>query len=400
MIQCPDGGSSLYKVHRPPVRPLLFVAVLLSFLLTACGVEVAGSNWPGMTVANEIVYLAYGRGIAAIDVEERRLLWTFPEEGNAALQFFAPPSINEERLVFGDFGQTGGFFSPGPTVSVYALGNGAASANRTTLPDPLWVRDDLANDRVIASPTQAEGLVFVGTADNHLLALDADDGDLIWEFETGHSIWAKPVYDDGVVYVASLDNVVYALEAETGDLVWQMELGGSIASSPVKQDGVLYVPSFDRTLHALDATSGSEIWAAPAEEWVWASPAVANGTVYYADIAGNVFAVDADSGDSLWTENVGGAVQSDFLLVDDLLLVAYGEVDGEGEEELGGGLVALDADDGGELWRRETTAPVFTSPVQVGDMVIIAVQHEEGTELLVYEVESGDLNWEFTLPAE
>ena len=386
----------MYAAKRPRLQPVILVLVVASIFLAACGAQLADQNWPGISTSDDIVYVAYGQGVVAIDISERRPLWSFPEEEAPGLNFFAAPSIGDEQIVLGDYGQSGGFFSPVATVTIYALENNGSSGEQ---PAQLWSRDDVATDRIIASPTQAATQVFVGTADNRLLALSASNGELQWEFETGHSIWAKPLYHEGVVYVASLDNVLYALRADSGDELWRRELGGSIASSPTLADGVLYVPSFDREIHAFDADSGDELWKAPAEDWVWGSPAVGNGAVYYGDVAGNFFAVDARSGDALWSRSVQGAIQSSPLYNDGVLYVGSGDIEGE-EEEREGQVLALDADDGSEVWRRQTPAPVFTSPVRIGNNLVVAFLDGGVLQLLVYELDSGDLTWEYSPPSE
>lgn len=386
----------MYAAKRPRLQPVILVLIVASILLAACGAQLADQNWPGMSAAGDIVYVAYGQGVVAADISERTPLWSYPEEEAPGLSFFAAPSVSDEQIILGDYGQSGGLLSPVATITIYALENNGSSGEQ---PAQLWTRDDMASDRIIASPTQTATQVFVGTADNSILALSASDGELQWEFESGHSIWAKPLYHEGVLYVASLDNVLYALRADSGEEVWRAELGGSIASSPSLDDGVLYVPSFDRMIHALDADSGRELWNAPAEDWVWGSPAVGNGAVYYGDVAGNFYAVDAESGDALWSKSVQGAIQSSPLYVDGVLYVGSGDIEGE-EEEREGQVLALDAEDGSTVWQKQAPAPVFTSPVHIGDNLVVAFLDDAVLQLLVYELDSGDLTWEYSPPSE
>lgn len=385
----------MYAAQRLRWRRIIALFILASFVLVACGTGVESQNWPGITADDPIVYVAYGPKVLAVDIAERELLWSFPEESRPGLYFYAPPSVNDASLVLGDFGVAGGFFSPGTTVTIYSLQRGAGGA----MPNVVWSRDDLATDRIVAGALQANGTVFVGTSDNKLLALDAQNGELQWEFETQHSIWAEPVLGDEVVYVASLDNFVYALAFDTGALLWQSELGGSIASQPVLVDGVLYVSSFDRAVHALEASSGEQLWQADADEWVWGGPTVNDGAVYFADLDGHVYAADRDSGELLWQEQVAGVVQSAPLYADGKLFVAAGDAAGE-EEERRGRVVAYDAESGEALWEMPTPAPAFTRPVQVGENVVVAAVEGTVLHLQVFNMESGALEWTFSPPSE
>lgn len=396
MIQFPEGGSSLYLVQRPLWRPIIIILIATSLFLVACGTEIASQNWPGITADGDQVIIAYGNGVAAVDVAAQQLQWTFPDELSPALLFYAPPSVSDDRIILGDFGASGGMFSPQATITIYALGR---PQNAGAPPTLLWAGDDIATDRIIAPPLQANGQIFVGTADNHLYAIDADSGELQWDFSTGHSIWAQPEYTEGFVYVASLDNSVYALEPQSGELKWQTTLDGSVAGHPVLADDLLYVPSFDRQLHALDATSGEEIWTADATNWVWGSPAVGNGTVYFGDIDGNIYAVSAQTGEQQWTAMAGGAIQSALLYDDGVLYVTSGQTEGEADERRGQ-VMALDAERGEVLWQSETAVPVFSAPVLADDSLVIVFLDGQSSTLNVYDREDGTLTWEFTLPAE
>jgi outer membrane protein assembly factor BamB len=385
----------LYAAQRSRRSRALFLLIIASFLLAACGVATENQNWPGISANDDVVYLAYGPQVLAIDVAARELLWSFPDESRPGLFFYAPPSVDDASVVLGDFGVSGGFFSPGTTVTVYSLRQGASGAPPTV----AWSRDDLASDRIVAGALQAEGMVFVGTSDNQLLALDAEIGDLIWSYETEHSVWAEPVYADGVLYVVSLDNYVYALDAGSGDLLWRAEMGGSIASRPVLADGRLYVSSFDRAVHVLDVSSGEQLWQADADTWVWGAPALSEDAVFFGDLDGHIFAVERDNGSPRWEAQVQGAIQSAPLYVDGRLFVGAGDVSGD-DDERAGRVAAFDAESGEQLWQQAAPAPVFTGPVQAGNSVVVAVMDGTQLRLLVFNMESGAQEWSFSPPSE
>lgn len=380
----------MYAAKRPFRRSAIFLLILASYLLIACGTTTTNSNWPGLTTDGKKVYVAYGPGVIAYDVAEQKQDWFFPQEANRALRFFAAPSVEDGRVIFGDFGASGGMLSPGVVVTLYALDNAGQG-----LPDTLWAENDIVSDRVVASPLQVGNRVFVGTANNYLLALNATSGEKQWEFETGHSIWGQPAFKDGVLFVASMDKTIYALEAETGQKLWRAELGGALASSPVVNTDLVYVASFDGRLHALDMATGAERWSATAQDWVWDSPAFANGVVYYADVKGNVYAVDGETGSQIWTQQIGQAIQTSPIVVDDkVYIAAQGDIT---VEEPQGTLTALDAATGEELWQKTAPASLYTTPVVVGDSIIVALQSESAL-LIAFDLETGSQQWVFAPP--
>jgi outer membrane protein assembly factor BamB len=377
----------LYKAKRPLLRPsFVLLMILVSLLLAACGGVIGDENWPGMTAVGDRVYIAHGQAVTAVDIATRQQLWSFPTDGARNLQFFAPPSLEEGRIILGDFGAAQGFLSPRVYVTIYAMQETGAG-----MPTPLWATGELARGRIVAPPLQVGNRVFIGTADNEVLAVDATSGVLLWKFTTAHSVWARPVYEEGVLYIASLDKTLYALTAATGEEIWRRQLSGAIASSPALGDRFLYVPSFDQQVHALDKDTGEEMWTAAAANWVWGSPTLDNGVLYYADIGGNVFAVDANNGAEIWRQNVPGAVQADPVVADGRVFIVSAVTGRDGAPEQGV-VTAFAAADGLIEWQQRTSAPLFTTPVIAGDALVVAQQSQEAL-LLVFDLPSGNQLW-------
>ena len=83
---------------------------------------------------------------------------------------------------------------------------------------------------------------------------------MLWQFTTGGSVDSSPAVSNGLVYVGSFDANVYALNASTGAKVWQFTTGNSIDTSPAVANGVVYVSSGDNNVYALNASTGAELW--------------------------------------------------------------------------------------------------------------------------------------------
>jgi outer membrane protein assembly factor BamB len=396
MTRCLDGGT-LYEKKRPIKWPIILLFILTALVVSACGTQVENNSWPGMAADGDVVYVAYGAGVLAVDVVEEKQVWSYPPEASSALQFFAKPSVNDGRVVLGDYGASGGFFSPSVIVAIYSLNesDGNLSTN--------WVQDALARDRIVAAPVQAEGLVYVGTADNLVLALDSDNGELVWQFKAKHSIWSTPTYEDGVLYVGSLDKNIYALDAETGVLLWEQLLAGSVSGAIAVGEELLYVGSFDKQLHALDKDTGEIQWEVPeqgTEDWIWASPVLTDEIVIFSDKKGNVFAVEAATGNSIWDAQILGDVVGSPVVSNGIVFVASaGQLNNGTEDNIRrGALVALDVETGDELWREETSSPIYTTPVFVNESVVVALPSGGADLLIVFNQTDGDEIWRYSPP--
>lgn len=375
----------MYLAQRPLLRPALILLIFAALFLTACGSQGTNTNWPGLSTNGEKLYLANGPQVVAYDAATRAVDWVFPEQSRGTLQFYAAPSVQESQVVFGDYGAPGGFFSPKVTVSVYAVEDTTSGGTPAT----TWSNSADAQDKIVAPPLQVGDRVFIGTADNWVLALNNSSGEVLWRYETGHSIWGQPAYVDGKLLVASMDRSLYAFDADDGTILWRVELTGALPSSPVLNDTLVYIGSFDSQVHALDVDTGEEVWAAPAANWVWGAPAYADGAVYFADLDGNVYAVDAATGAPLWQKQTLGAVQTSPLVVGDMLYVAS---EGQAGDQPAGALTAFSTADGSEQWQKLTPAPLFTAPVAVEDLVVVALQSEEAS-LIAFNQATGEQTW-------
>ena len=58
---------------------------------------------------------------------------------------------------------------------------------------------------------------------------------------------------DGVVYFGSWDDKVYALQASNGHKIWEYTTGGTVSSGIVVANDVVYVGSDDYKIYALRA---------------------------------------------------------------------------------------------------------------------------------------------------
>lgn len=67
----------------------------------------------------------------------------------------------------------------------------------------------------MGSATVANGVVYFGSYDNNVYALDAAGGSELWQYPTGFAGASPPAVVNGVVYVGSDDNNVYAFNDPT-----------------------------------------------------------------------------------------------------------------------------------------------------------------------------------------
>lgn len=155
---------------------------------------------------------------------------------------------------------------------------------------------------VESSPAVVGGVVYEGTFNLGLMAVDADTGGLRWHFPVGGLLRGSPAVEGGVVYFGADDDRFYAVDADSGQQLWVFELGrGGEQSSAAVVDGTVYFGAFDRNVYALDAATGEEVWRFGTGAGILSSPAVAEGTVFIGSIDGNLYALDSGTGEKRWS---------------------------------------------------------------------------------------------------
>ena len=158
-----------------------------------------------------------------------------------------------------------------PAFQEFAAGYGACISDLLAsagdgdglAPSPIW--QFATGGPVVPAPLVSDGVVYAGSDDSHVYALDAGTGELRWSFGTGGAVRSSPTVAAGILYVGSDDNHLYALDAGTGELRWEFDTGDPVQYQPAVHEGIVYLNARAgdvHKLHALDAVSGERIWVA------------------------------------------------------------------------------------------------------------------------------------------
>lgn len=210
------------------------------------------------------------------------------------------------------------------------------------------------------APSVSFGAVYVMSQDNQLFALDANDGDVIWNeagslgqagvfgvaapavgqgsvvagyssgelnayrYENGRNLWsdalartsistsvatlsdidADPIIDRGRVYAVGQGGRMAAYELVTGQRIWELNIAG--ISTPTIAGEWLFVLTDDARLLCIARSSGKVRWIAQLPAFrdekdkkgpiSWTGPVLGNGRLIVASSEGEVMAVTAESG--------------------------------------------------------------------------------------------------------
>ena len=145
--------------------------------------------------------------------------------------------------------------------------------------EPVWTVSTGMTEGHQAPPVVNDGIMFVTTPLNSILALDAATGDMLWQYRRqmpfdirlGHPTNRGVALYGDKVYMSTSDTNVVALDAATGELVWEVVVedyngGYYMTGAPLAVNGriMVGVSGGERGIRgfvaALDSETGEEIW--------------------------------------------------------------------------------------------------------------------------------------------
>ena len=120
---------------------------------------------------------------------------------------------------------------------------------------PAWIFQTEVVESMETSPIVVDGIMYATTSFNHVYALNAETGEQIWHYKhkmgpittycCGPNNRGVAVYGD-MVYMGTLDAKLLALDAKTGKVVWKTEiadpeLGYSETMAPTAVNGKILI---------------------------------------------------------------------------------------------------------------------------------------------------------------
>ena len=204
--------------------------------------------------------------------------------------------------------------APTPTIAegvVYVgSGDGSVHAVDATTGKRIWRAAVKGKVRVtaIVDPTR----VIVGTVDNLLYALNRKTGAELLKWDSRGPIVTPPTLIDDKLIVGNRNGLLAALNFVTGAVVWRMQLWGSSAESEATPAGgsLFFFGSSDlRRVALMDSKDGRVIWRTDVLGWAWPRPALEGNTLFVSTVGGSPYqmrhlgafsALDRATGKILW----------------------------------------------------------------------------------------------------
>ena len=220
------------------------------------------------------------------------------------------------------------------------------------------------------------GMVLFGTDKGQVVALRQEDGKEAWRSQVSSEVLAPPRAGGDLVVVRSIDGKFTGLDARTGERRWvythavpALSLRGSapplVAGNLIiagLDTGKLLVLSLDKGLPITEKTIAPPRGRTEIERLIDidSEPKVFGDTLYLAAYRGNVAAINMRDGNLLWTRSLSSYAGLD---VDARQVYLSDDTDS---------VLALDRGNGGTLWKQsELSGRRLSAPAATNDYVVV-----------------------------
>lgn len=326
-------------------------------------------------------------------------------------------------------------------------GTASASPTSTLVGKLKWTFP--AEGPIDSSPAIYKGVVYVGSDDHFLYAVDERNGRFLWKAELGSKVKSSPAVGDDIVVVGCEDGKVYGVSPLDGKVVWSHATGDRVSSSPCIADGVAFLGGWDGYVYALNTHTGKPLWTFPSTRTessegetksaasengaklpggigrITASPALASNVIVIASHLGDVYCLSTHDGSMIWKFKTGGKVLGSPMIMNGLVyfgswdktLYAIDLANGsprwkfKGQESFSitpsganGRIFAgnddhlmycLDAHSGKMLWKTPIQSPVpllSSSPAVMGNMLFCG---SPDAHVYAIDVRNGGIKWKY-----
>jgi len=257
-----------------------------------------------VAVADDVVYVLADNGLHAVDMTGTRL-WLFEASDG-------PFEVEGTTMGWGEgeFVDPWSWYRSAPLI----VGDKVVFANRqgtyaldTRTGEKLWHTD---TGTTHTRPVFHEGVVVVGSWDNHLYGLSIEDGAITWKVTSrlpggemaGWKGWEgfnlDPVIHKGVVYAGTRGTHLYAINVKTGDEKWSWKHPSSWVGSPaiVSNEVVYFAMSDGNSLIGLESGMGNQSLLFRNNFYNFARPQANDSRVFMASVSGELFEVEKLTG--------------------------------------------------------------------------------------------------------
>ena len=170
-------------------------------------------------------------GVESFDPNTGKSLWTYPEVN----RFPIPVSMVDNGMLFLSRG-----YRSSPYMAIRLGGRGDITNTHVAWRVPT-------GGPYVSSLVHYQGVIYMSTDNGILSAVDASNGQRLWQERVGGTFSASPIAGDGKVYFVSEGGETIVIKAgRSFELIARNKLDGHFVASPAAGSGRIFLRSDDR----------------------------------------------------------------------------------------------------------------------------------------------------------
>ena len=155
------------------------------------------------------------------------------------------------------------------------------------------VKEVQVDAEIIGTVATMGSMVYSANYGNQLVAVDIEEKKPRWIYEDkDFGFYAAPALNDELVFIGSRDKHLHAVNRENGKRAWRVKTGSRIDGGAIVFRDAVVVGSGDGRLYALKPSDGSEIWRLDLGEGISSDLAFANGCIVVGGLDGGLFCLE------------------------------------------------------------------------------------------------------------
>lgn len=285
--------------------------------------------------------------------------------------------------------------------------------------EPVW--DFKANSAIEKHISVVNGIVYLGSKDGRVYALDIESGDKLgnikmdvastlavadsnliiarrygddtlfkydfikskfhWKIDAG-DISSEPLVSGNSVIITALYNHIDLYDLNSGAKIWQTKIDDQIRSSPAMSENIIVFGADDGFIYAVEKIDGDILWKFETGASNVAVPAIMNGTVFVGSSNKMFYALDLHDGTLKWTFAAKGQILQSAAVEKNNVI--FGSTDSH--------IYCLNPLTGELEWNFEAKSVISVSPLIWGKKVIFG---SLDYHYYVLDIQTGEELWKY-----
>ncbi len=302
-------------------------------------------------------YLSTKAGfIYCIDGKERQNIWSFQAQD----ELESPPCLGEENIYVYDKNSV-----------LYCLNKAGKLC---------WKKE--LGENISTGVGESAGIIFFGTEEGVLIALDKKNGQESWRFQADQAIRSTPVFGEGMIIFGCDDHHLYFLDKK-GGLVDKFPTGDKIQFTPLQDGKSLYFGSDDLNFYSLDFKRRRARWKVKIGCKISGSPLIYKKRVLFLCLDGILYCLDKGNGTIFWWRAIPSRSYYQLTQIEGKVLVT----------SLSSLLVSFDIRTGEKVGEFDSGEEIKSNPLWLEPNVLVSLyDYRKGRGSLVYLRKLVDVN--------